>query len=55
MRIPSLAQTLRDIAEGGPEAFYHGPMADKIANFVQQEGGWLSADDRLCSGGGHGL
>ena len=45
VRLPTLALTLRSIAEGGPNAFYEGPIAEKIARFVQQEGGWLSAQD----------
>ena len=45
MRMPELAGTLQAIAEGGAEAFYRGPPADKIAGFLQQLGGWLSAAD----------
>ena len=43
MRFPTLAATLRAIAEGGCEAFYHGPIAEKMASFVQEHGGWLTA------------
>jgi len=45
VRLPELARTLRAIAEGGPEAFYRGELAEKIASFVQEQGGWLSTDD----------
>ena len=45
MRIPTLARTLSAIAEGGSEAFYKGELADKIAAFVQEQGGWLSTTD----------
>ena len=45
VRLPELARTLQTIAAGGTEAFYRGPLAEKIADFVQQQGGWLSADD----------
>ena len=45
MKIPTLAASLRTVAEGGSEAFYQGPMGAKIADFVQSMGGWLSADD----------
>ena len=45
MRLPQLARTLRSIAEGGPEAFYWGELAHKIADFVQELGGWLGAED----------
>lgn len=45
MRFPTLAGTLRAIAEGGCEAFYHGPIAEKMAAFVQEHGGWLTVGD----------
>ena len=45
VRLPELAGTLRTIAEGGPEAFYRGELAGKIAAFVQEKGGWLSSED----------
>ena len=45
MKLPTLAKTLRAVAEGGSEAFYTGPIAEKIANFVQEQGGWVSAED----------
>ena len=45
MRIPQLAQTLQTIADGGADAFYQGPLAHRIANFVQQNGGWLTPED----------
>ena len=45
MTLPTLATTLREIAEGGSEAFYKGPIAGKISEFVQGEGGWLSESD----------
>src|SRR5947209_13316062 len=32
-RFPTLAQTLHTIAREGPEAFYHGTIADQIAGF----------------------
>lgn len=44
-RQPDLARTLRTIAEGGPEAFYRGPLATAIAACVQQKGGLLAASD----------
>ncbi len=44
-RQPDLARTLRTIAEEGCEAFYHGPLAEKIATCVQEKGGYLTIDD----------
>ena len=45
VRLPGLARTLRTVAEGGADAFYKGPLAESIARFVQQLGGWLSPED----------
>ena len=45
MRLPTLAGTLRAVAEGGSEAFYDGAMARAMADFVQEQGGWLAEDD----------
>ena len=45
MRLPTLAGTLRAIAEGGSDAFYRGPIAKAMANFVQEQGGWLAEKD----------
>jgi len=40
-----LAGTLRQIAEGGAEAFYRGPLARAMARAVQERGGWLTEAD----------
>ena len=40
-----LAATLRQVAEGGMEAFYRGPIARAIARAVQEAGGWLAEED----------
>ncbi|HEY2528779.1 MAG TPA: gamma-glutamyltransferase [Xanthobacteraceae bacterium] len=40
-----LADTLEQIAHGGPQAFYQGPIAGKIVAAVQQAGGVMNADD----------
>ncbi|MBO9542211.1 gamma-glutamyltransferase [bacterium] len=40
-----LAQTLRQIAERGPEGFYKGPVAEAIAADMAQHGGIVSEKD----------
>lgn len=40
-----LASTLEKIAEGGRDAFYEGDIARTIANYVQEQGGFLSYQD----------
>jgi gamma-glutamyltranspeptidase/glutathione hydrolase len=40
-----LAATYRQVAEGGAEAFYRGPIAKAIARAVSEAGGWLSEAD----------
>ena len=45
MRLPTLAATLRKIAEGGRDAFYEGALASRAAEFVRRHGGCLSAAD----------
>ncbi|TCP28887.1 gamma-glutamyltransferase 2 [Scopulibacillus darangshiensis] len=42
---PDHAATLRSIAETNGESFYRGELADKIARFSQQYGGYLTGDD----------
>jgi len=42
---PALARTLRAIAEGGPDAFYRGPIAGSIVKTVQKHGGLMTHDD----------
>lgn len=42
---PFLANTLTKIAQGGRDAFYKGPIAKTIADFIQGQGGFLSVDD----------
>lgn len=42
---PDLAKTLQAIADGGPRAFYEGPIAETMAREVQKAGGiWKTAD-----------
>lgn len=42
---PELAQTLRKIAEHGPDGFYRGEVAERIGEHIQGMGGLLSAED----------
>lgn len=44
-RNPALANTLAKIAGGGRDAFYTGPVAKTIADYVQAQGGFLSEAD----------
>lgn len=44
-RQPHLARTLQVIAAGGRDAFYHGAIAEAIAQTARQEGGFLSIED----------
>ncbi len=41
----NLALTLRQIAENGPDAFYKGEIAKKIASFMKENGGLITEDD----------
>ncbi len=42
---PDLGRTFRLIAEKGPEVFYRGELSRRIVDFVQKEGGLLTAED----------
>jgi gamma-glutamyltranspeptidase/glutathione hydrolase len=42
---PALARTLRMIADGGREAFYRGPVADRLVAFSNQHGGFFDLED----------
>jgi gamma-glutamyltranspeptidase / glutathione hydrolase len=42
---PALAKTLRLIGEKGRDAFYKGEIADKIDNFMRENGGFLRKAD----------
>ncbi len=42
---PDLAQTFRQIADEGPEAFYKGSIARAIADFIDSEGGFVTYED----------
>ena len=45
VRLPGLAKTLRAIAEGGPDAYYTGPVADAIVSTLQEQGGLMTHED----------
>src|SRR5881296_2764320 len=40
-----LAATFRQVAEGGAEVFYRGPIAKAIARAIREAGGWLGEED----------
>ncbi|CAH2604569.1 Gamma-glutamyltranspeptidase [Rhodovastum atsumiense] len=42
---PALAETLRLLAEAGPDAFYRGDLGRALAEDVRTAGGWLSMED----------
>jgi len=44
-RLPALGASLRQIAEGGRDAFYEGPLAEAIVDFSHRNGGFLSLSD----------
>jgi len=44
-RNPDLANTLRQIAEGGRDAFYEGEIARTIDAYMQRIGGWIRYED----------
>jgi len=45
LRQPAMARTIECLASDGPDAYYHGPIADAIATAVQAAGGALTTDD----------
>ena len=45
LKMPSLAGSLRLIAEGGHEAFYRGELAERIVKGSQEAGGLFSDED----------
>jgi gamma-glutamyltranspeptidase/glutathione hydrolase len=44
-RNPALAESLEQIARGGREAFYRGPIAHDIDDFMREVGGFLRYED----------
>ncbi len=45
LRNPALAQTLQILADEGPSAMYGGSIGQQIAEFIEEEGGYLRSDD----------
>jgi gamma-glutamyltranspeptidase/glutathione hydrolase len=45
IRQPELAETLRKIAQRGPDGFYRGEVAERIAEHLQALGGIMTTDD----------
>ena len=45
VQLPGLSKTFRAIAEGGPDAFYTGPVADAIVSSLQEQGSVMTRDD----------
>ena len=41
----NLARTLRTLAEGGRDAFYKGPLAKAIADYMKANGGFITVED----------
>jgi gamma-glutamyltranspeptidase/glutathione hydrolase len=45
LRQPNLARTIERVADGGPDAFYRGPIAEAIADQVRSLGGLMDSQD----------
>lgn len=45
LRQPELGATLRTLASQGPDYFYRGELAERIADFMQAEGGLITRTD----------
>lgn len=45
LRQPDLAWSLTQIRDGGAEAFYRGPVAEKFVSFMNRTSGFISAAD----------
>lgn len=44
-RNPGMAKTLKSIADGGPENYYQGEIAEAIVKVIQDAGGLMTLDD----------
>ena len=45
LRYPALASTLRKIANEGRDGFYKGEIARILSDFIQEKGGYVTAED----------
>ncbi|MGC1516955.1 MAG: gamma-glutamyltransferase, partial [Maribacter sp.] len=45
IKYPALANTLRSIAKNGRDGFYKGEIAQKLAAFIQKNGGYITEED----------
>ena len=45
LRNPALAATLRQLVEGGKDAFYTGEVGKKLVDFLQKKGGIIEMED----------
>lgn len=45
IKLPDLAATYRGIAQHGTDWFYRGPFAQRVGDWMQQNGGILTAED----------
>lgn len=45
VQLPGLANTMQALAEGGPEAFYTGKVADAIVTSLQEQGSLMTHED----------
>ena len=45
IKYPALANTFRSIAKNGRDGFYKGEVAQKLAAFIQEKGGYITEED----------
>lgn len=45
IKYPKLAWTLEKIKENGKDGFYKGEVAEKLASFIQENGGFITVED----------
>jgi len=45
VQLPTLAQTMREVADHGKDGFYRGRVAEAIVELVQSKGGLMDLDD----------